>query len=173
MSLPLDAPSETRAHERRFVRVAATLLAGYLLLALAHSGEFWPFSRFPMFSRASKPWLRATLRELSATELAAPLRIVGERDLPGVPFALAALQIDQNDLSEVIKRMGDTLEPEELSLLERYCGRVGERTLVLYAVHGRLRSDRSVRVRYRPLALLSNRGVQAIQAVQEGDGGSR
>jgi hypothetical protein len=169
MTPPSPALDET-ALERRFVRVGAALLATYLVLALTHGGEFWPFSRFPMFSNARKPWLRATMRELSDAELARPLAEVGERDLPGAPFPLTALEVEQNDLSEVIKNMGESLDAEELQLLRRFGARIGQRKVVLYAVRGRLRSDRSVRVRYRPLALLTHDAVSPITPAPPADG---
>lgn len=112
-----DQAAESPALERRFKRVTIGLIAVYLLLALTHGGEFWPFSRFVMFARAAKPWLRGTLRELPAEQLAQPLPEVGERELPGKPFPLVALGIDQNDLSELIRNMKGPLDEPELTLL--------------------------------------------------------
>jgi hypothetical protein len=148
--------------EKRFIGVALALVLLYFGLALTHGGEFWPFSRFPMFANARKPWLRATLRELRAEDLDTPLSEVGERDVPGLRFPLAELGIDQNDLSEVVKRAGDTLEPEDLALFAQYFPDVGARTLILYGVRGRLRSDSTVRVRYRPVAMLHGEHVTAV-----------
>lgn len=159
-----NAP-EIDASERRFRGLALGLGACYLLLALSHGGEFWPFSRFPMFSNAQKPWLRATLRELRAEDLALPLREVGQRDLPGVAFALGSLGIDQNDLSELLRPQGDTLDAQEGALLQQYFPDIGARTLVLYRVRGRLREDGTPRIRYRPFALLH--GAQVVPLALE------
>ncbi len=161
---PANAPA-IDASERRFRQLALGLGACYLLLALTHGGEFWPFSRFPMFSNARKPWLRATLRELRAEELDLPLREVGQRELPGAAFALGSLGIDQNDLSEVLRQQGDTLEAQEIDLLQQYFPDLGARTLVLYRVRGRLRDDLSPKIRYRPFALL--RGEQVVPLAPE------
>lgn len=162
MSAPLAAAKSEVASETRFKRLSVALVLAYLTLALAHGGEFWPFSRFPMFSNAKKTWLRATLRELDASEPLSDLHEVGEKEVLGRPFPLGALAIDQNDLSEQLKSMGDSLEPAELAVLQRYFANVGEHRLLLYTVRGRLRSDRSVRVRYRPLALVTKTGVAPL-----------
>jgi hypothetical protein len=159
---PTEQAADAFALERRFQRVTIGLVSAYLLLALAHGGEFWPFSRFGMFSNPARPWLRATLRELPTEQIGQPLREVGVKELPGQRFALGSLGIDQNDLSEMLRNMKEPLDATQLALIARYFKDVRDRNLVLYAVSGKLRSaDRSLRVRYRPLALITPSGVRA------------
>ncbi|HTU61546.1 MAG TPA: hypothetical protein VMF89_23990, partial [Polyangiales bacterium] len=83
----------------------------------------------------------------------------------GVAFALGSLGIDQNDLSELLRPWGDTLDEQEIALLQQYFPDLGARTLVLYRVKGRLRDDSSPRIRYRPFALL--RGEQVVPLAAE------
>jgi hypothetical protein len=169
---PTEQAASAFALERRFKRITIGLVSAYLLLALTHGGEFWPFSRFAMFANPARPWLRATLRELPAEQIVKPLREVGVKELPGQPFALASLGIDQNDLSEMLRDMKAPLQASQLALIARYFKDVRDRNLVLYTVRGSLRSaDRSLRVRYRPLALITPGGVRAAEVAEAPDAG--
>jgi tetrahydromethanopterin S-methyltransferase subunit F len=169
---PPEQAADAFALDRRFKGVTIGLVSAYLLLALTHGGEFWPFSRFGMFATPARPWLRATLRELSAEQIVQPLREVGVKELAGQPFALGSLGIDQNDLSEMLRKLKEPLEGPQLALIARYFKDVRDRNLVLYTVRGSLRSaDRSLRVRYRPLALITPGGVRAAEVAEAPDAG--
>ena len=148
---------------RRFMWLFGGVLLSWFLLVFTHSGEFWPFSRFPMFARSGKPWRLALVRELSAEELAQPLAEVWEKELPGRPFPLHRHHINQDDLSAVIRPMWDGVMPAHTELLARYFQEHrATQNLVLYLVRGSLRKDRSVRIRFRPLAVMTRDGVQAV-----------
>jgi hypothetical protein len=152
---------------RRFKTLALSLLGVYafLVLILVREGEFWPFSRFPMFSRAGRGWERALVREIKAREAAEPLTEVWEDELPGKRFRLNRFRINQDDLSQVVQRMQGGFAPEHGALLEKYFDDSRRtRYLVLYSVRGNFRPDRSVRIRYRPLAVIGPDGARAVTA---------
>lgn len=161
--MDVNLHSSERADElsaRRFKRLLiAILVANFALLSL-HRGEFWPFSRFTMFSRSGKAWARPLLRELSAQEVQLPLGEVWENQLPGRAFPVHDHHINQDDLAQVVRPTVDGLNQEQANFLARYFSDVrAERQLVLYAVHGSFRRDGSVRVRFRPLARIGPDGV--------------
>jgi hypothetical protein len=156
---------ETDRSERRFAWLALLLAAAYVLIVLVQHGDFWPFSRFGMFSNPGKAWKRALLRQVPE---GAPLAEVAADKLPGAPFALGSLGIDQNDLSATVRSLHSPLRPDEQALLAAYFGNVSV-PLVLYVVDGRLRSkDHSVRIRYRPLARVGPGGVQPVELAPVG-----
>ena len=90
-------------------RTSLRLLLGtfvvYAVLCATHLGEFWPFSIYPMFSQAGKPWTRALVREvppdLPDRLLWQPTRLEA---LPGQPFALQERGISQNDVANYVAR---------------------------------------------------------------------
>lgn len=89
------------AQKRAMLAIAATL-AVYVATVATHRGEFWPFSIYPMFSQAGKPWTRALVVELpkgAAVEFGTwPLDA-----LPGTPCPTNDLGISTNDLSAMVK----------------------------------------------------------------------
>ena len=48
-------------------RIIVTVLVINILLVSTHEGEFWPFSIFPMFSQAGKPWSRGVVEDVQDT----------------------------------------------------------------------------------------------------------
>lgn len=153
--------------ERRFKIVGCVLLAINLCAISIGDGEFWPFSKFPMFSRAGRPWKRAFVREVSAEELRQPLVEVAERELPGKPVALHHFHINQDDISAVVRTLKQPVSEEQAALLAQYFDRLRhDRTMVLYEAYGRFRStDRSVRVRFLPRLIIGPDGVHDVVVI--------
>lgn len=164
MSEP-NAPADkaqTTAAERRFGVLALALALGYVAAVFAQQGDFWPFSRFAMFSNPRKPWRRALVRELDAAAFAQPLAEVSEKELPGKPYAIDPVGIDQHDLSAAIRRIEGPLTPEQSKLIAGYFARAQAPHLVLYVARGTLRSkEKTVSVRYRPIARIAPDGVHS------------
>ena len=151
---------EPAAAERRFGWLALTFVAAYFAIIAVQHGDFWPFSRFGMFSKPGKGFKRALVLQVPE---GVPLAEVAADKLPGPPFAIGTLGgIEQNDLSAAVRAMHTPLLPEERAVLAAYFHSVPA-PLVLYLVDGRLRSkDRSLRIRYRPIARLRPTGVEPI-----------
>jgi hypothetical protein len=159
-SPPAPPQLEPAAAERRFGWLVLAFALTYLAVVGLQQGDFWPFSRFGMFSNPGKVWKRALLRQVPE---GVELREVAADKLPGMPFALGTLGIDQNDLSATVQSLHSPLLPAEQALLAAYFRNLSQ-PLVLYRVDGRLRSkDHSLRVRYLPLARVGPAGVQSIQ----------
>ena len=77
-------------------------LTGGLLVGL-HKGEFWPFSIYPMFSQAGRPWERVIVRDLSQATASDVWQVSTLETLPGRPFAVEQHDIPQNDLTKYVK----------------------------------------------------------------------
>jgi hypothetical protein len=148
---------------RRFKFLGIGLLLVYFLISRFGDGEFWPFSKFPMFSRAGRPWTRALVVELSTPVPDASLQEVWEKELPGPVFPLHRVHINQDDLSAVVRAITPPVNAQQAAFLAEYFERVRhEKTLVLYSVRGKFRPDRSVRERFTPLAVIGPEGVRAL-----------
>jgi hypothetical protein len=148
---------------RRFKFLGIGVLLVYLLISARGDGEFWPFSKFPMFSRAGRPWTRALVVEMTVPVPDASLQEVWEKELPGPVFPLHRVHINQDDLSAVVRSITPPVNAEQAAFLADYFERVRhDKTLVLYSVRGKFRPDRSVRERFTPLAVIGPEGVRAL-----------
>lgn len=141
---------------RRAAKVLMALCLAYATLAATHGGEFWPFSVFPMFSVAGRPWVRALVRRHEDTRLEARYSLEA---LPGAPFALADHGIPQNDLSSLIQR-AEHWGPAELEALSQLFGPVAcEHPLLVLCVRGAL-AEHGIEQVARPVAWLACDGTQ-------------
>lgn len=72
---------------QKYKRIIAIVFLINILLVATHEGEFWPFSIFPMFSQAGKPWSRGVVENVqdsSRTDLwiTKPIGEIEDRILP-------------------------------------------------------------------------------------------
>ena len=89
-----DRPLSTRA-----LRIALATALAWGVLVAAHEGEFYPFSIFPMFSQAGKPWTRVLVQEAEAPPYDWSYR--GLDSLNGL-IPLLPLGVPQNDVSTFV-----------------------------------------------------------------------
>jgi hypothetical protein len=155
---PADEVAAAYARTRRALRA---VFAVVVLLLATNLGEFWPFSIYPMFSRAGRPFTRSIVRELDATD-AIPAGALGYEQLPGRPFALIPHGLQQNDVANIASKT-DTWTPQRVEALERlFATNTATRRLLLLSAHGELVEGR-VRVVYKPLAELRAEGARMLQ----------
>lgn len=148
---------------RRFKWLALGVTAAYLVLVEVHDSDFYPFSRFPMFSRAGRPWTVGLVRSVTPEQAAQPLTEVDESGLPGTPFPIHSHRINQDDLSAVIRPMKAPLTSEQTAFLAQYFQGVrGAQQLVLYRVEGKREKGGRAALRFLPLALMGPAGVVAL-----------
>jgi hypothetical protein len=137
-----DPASATLSAARLDRRGGALLLAVglvYAALVGTHRGEFWPFSVYPMFSRAGRPWTRAwVVRWPAALDTAS---LSGKKRLeswPGAPFPLDAHGLSQNDLSSLVRRAERWTADDRRALEHAFGSLPCDGPLVLMRVEGRL-----------------------------------
>lgn len=121
----------------RAAKALATTLVIYTVTVATHLGEFWPFSIFPMFSQAGKPWTRALVVEVSpALDAWGPWEL---DQLPGPPYPLRSHNISTNDLAQVVKRTSDWGSGRTTLLDDLFAAAKAEgRTLLVLRVDGSL-----------------------------------
>lgn len=153
--------------------LVATLLV-YALLVTSHQGEFWPFSIYPMFSQAGRPWSRAVVRQVEEDSVHWQT-VSAPAQLPGEPFAMAPRGIDPIDLSNFVSKTDrwdaarrgglhrmfhDQLSASPPGGVQPAAGHVEDgraadrRSLLVVRVNGRLREPDSIAVQFVPYALL-------------------
>lgn len=103
MSLSASASSTPDALARRTLKALGAVALCYVALIATHGGEFWPFSVYPMFASAGKPWQRALVRVVSAGDDGSPAGHALS-ELPGSPLPLGEHGVPQNDLSSLVQR---------------------------------------------------------------------
>ncbi len=144
----------------RSIRIVAVTLTIYVLLVATHLGEFWPFSIYPMFSQAGRPWSRTVVRSLPPETTAAdvdwsPARL---QDLPGEPFAAEAEGIEAIDLANYVIKT-EAWTPDRLDGLHKmFADKLQGRTLLVFRVDG-IVDDEEIMVRFKPYVLITPAGA--------------
>lgn len=148
--------------QNRSLRIVGRVLVVYILLVATHLGEFWPFSIYPMFSQAGKPWNRAIVRALPEDTDPDSLhwQPVSLNRLPGDSYPLAVHGINQNDLSTYLTKTERWTANRVEGLQSLFVkNRRVSRPLLLYQVRGEITGD-SLRVTATPVMLVSNNETQ-------------
>jgi len=127
----------------------------FALLVSTNLGEFWPFSIYPMFSQAGKPWQRAIVRDVSDVE---PAEIgwhaVGLDALPGEAYPVESKGINQNDVANFLSKTPSWSQKRIAAFRRLFGNDLTDRTLLAYKVRGMLQNDGSVDVTYMPWVLM-------------------
>ncbi len=148
---PADLAPAAYARTARGLKV---LFPVVLVLLATHLGEFWPFSIYPMFSRAGRPFTRSVVRELAPGE-EYRAGAYAEPELPGKPFGVVPAGISQNDVANFVSKTAQWT-PERAGGLQHLFGDHlrGDRRLLVFAARGELVGDRA-RVEFTPIIELT------------------
>lgn len=139
-----------------------TLLILFLINALlvsTHLGEFWPFSIYPMFSKAGKPWTRALIRDVSDVPDSLIWQTYAYPALPGSPATTLDLEIDNIDYSNFVCKTKDW-QVQRVNALRYMIGEshLKGRKLLAVKVSGRLAADTGVETLALPFILFDEYG---------------
>jgi hypothetical protein len=143
---------------RRALHAVSCTLAVYALAVLAHSGEFWPFSIYPMFARAGQPWTHALVIEVDRD---------GQRDwgpwrlnaLPGAVYPALSAGVKAKDLSQVVRLTADWTEERIVQLRNLFGVPLSAgSTLMILRVDGRLSRAAEVEVEATGVILIAPDG---------------
>ncbi|MEP2024447.1 MAG: hypothetical protein ABJH98_13645 [Reichenbachiella sp.] len=128
-------------------------------LVATHKGEFWPFSIYPMFSKAGQPWTRALIRDVSDMPDSLIWKITNYPDLPGNPATTTSLEIDNIDYSNFVCKTKDW-NNDRVAALRFMIGEehLKNRRLLAVKVSGRLTDDSNVETSALPFILFDQKG---------------
>jgi hypothetical protein len=157
----------TASLNRKSLRVVGITFLVYAVLVATHLGEFWPFSIYPMFSQAGRPWSRAIVRDVTDTPAGSIVwERVGAMDLPGDPVALTDHGVDPIDLANFVSKTQswDDARVEGLRKMFRADRLEGQWLLVLRA-GGEMNETDSVVVYFEPYVILHRNGAEVNPAL--------
>ncbi len=147
---------------KRTGRTLAVILCLYAFLTATHQGEFWPFSIYPMFSKAGKPWVKVVTRQIFI-----PPKSIGRKTYPsrtilaGKPLALRKVGINRNDLANYITQTRHWNDESIRGLRGLLNGAARNGPLLIYKVKGSSNSTNdSVMVEYIPFLYLTSDTVR-------------
>lgn len=137
------------------MRILGFMLLANILLVSTHAGEFWPFSIYPMFSQAGKPWTRAMITEI-AHEDSLSWETTNFEALNGTPVSVKSLGVDQIDYSNFVSKTKEWT-PNRLKALRFMIGEdnLQNRNLIIFKVNGHLTKTDSVHIDYTPYFLFT------------------
>ena len=147
----MHASDRFSASGTKAIRVLLSTLLVYALLVATHEGEFWPFSIYPMFSQAGRPWSRTVVRDVDQTPDDVLWRTVAQSELPGHPVGLAAHGIAAEDIANYVSKTTSWDRDRLLGLQKIFTtSGLSDRALLVMKVEGRLTEDDSVSIRCIP-----------------------
>lgn len=131
------------------------VISVFVLLVATHDGEFWPFSIFPMFSKAGQPWQRIVIRKVEA----APSNDYYALDeLPGFPIALDAYGVEAIDVADFVRHTTHWT-PQRLQALSHLLqSRPSSQQWLVMRVDGQKTID-GIRIQAVPLLLFNDSSV--------------
>lgn len=140
---------------RRGMRALGVLsIVGVALLA-THLGEFWPYSIYPMFSVAGRPWRRAIARDVSDVPTESLWEVRTVETLAGRPFAVAEHGIPQIDFTEFINHSRRWDAARVAGIRALFAGPLRTKTLLVYEVRGDVDEAGNAHTRAEPVVLLA------------------
>lgn len=152
--------------QKKSVRTLLILLAAFALLVAPHEGEFWPFSIYPMFSKAGKPWSRAVVRDVTNVPDSLRWQVTDLDNLNGSPVALREYGVDAIDFANFVSKTKEW-DLERRLALQTMFGKeqLGDREFMVLKVTGQLEGDDSVTTKAYPMMLVSAKTVSPNAAI--------
>lgn len=144
---------------KAFKILMGTLLV-YAVLVSTHKGEFWPFSIYPMFSKAGQPWTRAIVRDISNTPDDLRWQTTQLDSIRGDAVALRATGVNQIDFSNFVSKTQNWTTKRKQALITMFGpSNLGNETWMIHKVNGRLIGKDSVTVEAVPFLMVTRDSV--------------
>lgn len=146
----------TYTDTKKGMKIIGISLLIYGLLVATHKGEFWPFSIYPMFSKAGQPWTRAIVLDVTDLSEGEIWQTRTLHDLSVEPVPIGDFGIDQIDYSNFMSKTDNWTESRR-NALQRMFGpeNVGQQRWMASKAHGELIGTDSVAVRIVPFLLVT------------------
>lgn len=139
------------------IRILGSVLVVYVLLVATHRGEFWPFSIYPMFSKAGNSWTRSLVREAPRDTDPDTLdwSAVALEGVPGSVYPLEPRGINQNDVANYVSKTQEWTEKRIRGLRSLFAkNRELSTSLLMMKVRGAL-NDGEVDITATPILLFN------------------
>lgn len=142
------------SNKKRSIKITLiTFLLSAVLLA-THKGEYWPFSIYPMFSKAGNPWTRAIVTDVSLINAYELWETTPLDSIHGNVVGMKSIGVDQIDFSNFVSKTKDW-NPKRVQALRTMLGEQNFDTKhwMVFKVHGKLIGNDSVVVETKPFLL--------------------
>ncbi len=142
---------------QKSIRITLISLLAYILLVATHEGEYWPFSIYPMFSKAGNPWTRALVRDVTNTDSSDLWNTTDLDNLVGTPVAMRKIGVDQIDYSNFVSKTTNWNE-QRVGALRTMLGNqfFENQDWMIYKVNGMITENDSVIVDVVPYLLFKS-----------------
>lgn len=140
---------------KKSVKIITGTLIIYGLLVATHLGEFWPFSIYPMFSQAGKPWKRAIVQNISHSSLPQLWQKKTFETLPGNTLALNELNVNTNDVANYLFKTKKWTERKRSGMRNLFKEKLKNDTLMVYQARGFLNEDNKAQIEFIPYIYLT------------------
>ena len=145
------------SNTRRSIKITliSFLLSGILLAS--HEGEYWPFSIYPMFSKAGNPWTRAIVTDVTQVDDDKLWETTSLEEINGIVVSIKAAGVDQIDFSNFVSKTKDW-NPKRVQALRTMLGESQfiNNDWMIFKVRGRLVGSDSVVVETIPYLLFKS-----------------
>jgi hypothetical protein len=159
-----------KQQSRRGMKVIGIALIVYGLLVATHLGEFWPFSIYPMFSKAGQPWTRAMVMDVTGLEESEIWERTRLENRVAEPVSVRAQGVDQIDFSNFVSKTENWTETRKEALQEMFGKEnIGSDSWMVSKVQGRLVGEDSVVVNVQPFLLLTSDTVRTNPLLERSD----
>lgn len=160
----------TKPDSRRGMKIIGIILLCYGVLVGSHEGEFWPFSVYPMFSKAGNPWTRAIVLDVTDIpdeEIWQPRTL---SNLSVEPVPIGRYGVDQIDFSNFISKTDHWTERRRDAVRTMFgANNIGSERWMASKVNGRLVGPDSVVVIIQPFLLVTADSVYMNPQLEESD----
>jgi len=143
---------------RKALRILLVIVFLYGVLVATHEGEFWPFSIYPMFSKAGKPWTRALVRDVTMVQQDTRWDTLSFSQLPGEEFPMNEVGINTNDLANFVQKAGEWNATRVNGIRKLFKSELDNRELMVMKVNGYLDKSNqdSITIDYIPYILIKS-----------------
>jgi hypothetical protein len=155
--------------KKKATRILIAIFVANCFLVATHLGEFWPFSIYPMFSRADTKVHQVLVREVeSVQQFTGSFKAITVSELPGEEFGVKNAGVDPVDLNKYV-RLTEHWDDERLSgLVRMFRDDLEEEQLLLFDVKGDAVEDRQENYQARPLVYFDKSGGSYVGPAEMG-----
>ncbi len=140
----------------KYKKILLGVLIINILLVSTHKGEFWPFSIFPMFSKAGNPWDRALVQRIENPNKPDIWNTTSREEIRHRVVGLSNYGIDTIDYSNFVSKTSNWNERRVQALRDLLdIKTIEDEYWMVTKVSGYLTKEDSVIVKATPLFLLS------------------
>jgi hypothetical protein len=149
---------------RKIIAILSIVMIVQAAFLATHEGEFWPFSIYPMFSKAGREWTRVVVRDVSDLPPDSVWRRADPESLPGQQVALRQYGGETIDASDFVNKTANWTDSRRQAFVKLLGQeKAGDAVWLVFRVRGHL-TETSVVVTAEPLFLIHRGNVVRAEA---------